>query len=80
MGINTVNLQNCLGRLSLLPVTGMDNEYSYGWVRAASDSSVGNSRQDYVRGINMPTYAYLRNVASSFDSVVLTIAIISVDY
>ena len=56
MGINTVNLQNCLGQLSLLPVTGMDNEYSYGWVRAASDSSVVNSRQDYVRGINMPTY------------------------
>ena len=60
MGINTVNLQNCLGQLSLLPVTGMVNEYSYGWVRAASDSSVVNSRQDYVRGINMPTFlAYM---------------------
>ena len=47
---------NCLGQLSLLPVTGMVNEYSFGWVRAASDSSVGNSRQDYVRGINVPTY------------------------
>ena len=47
---------NCLGQLSLLPVTGMVNEYSYGWVRAASDSSVGNSRQDYVRGINVHTY------------------------
>ena len=47
---------NCLGQLSLLPVTGMVNEYSFGWVRAASDSSVGNSRHDYVRGINMHTY------------------------
>ena len=66
MGINTVNLQNCLGLLSLLPVTGMDNEYSYGWVRAASDSSVVNSRQDYVRGINMPTYLLTYSLTVSF--------------
>ena len=41
---------NCLGQLSLLPVTGMVNEYSFGWVRAASDSSVGNSHQRLCAG------------------------------